>query len=70
MRIDPVANPVSGREIADQMTEDTERVNLENCTQVLEAEKKKASKRDEREIKSKSSRSRHGCLLLLQESRF
>jgi len=34
--IDPVANPVSGRKIADQMTEDAERVNGENCTQLFE----------------------------------
>ena len=39
--IDPVANPVSGRKIADRMTEDAERVNGENCTQVFERLRKK-----------------------------
>ena len=29
--IDPVTHPVSGKKIADQMTEDAERVNEENC---------------------------------------
>ena len=53
--IDPVANPVSGRNISDHMTKDTERVNGDNCTQVFERlRKKNASKRDEREIKSRT----------------
>ena len=39
--IDPVAQPVSGKKIADQMTEDAERVNGENCTQVFERLRKK-----------------------------
>jgi len=47
------------------MAEETERVNRENCTRVLEMLRKNASKRDEKEIKSRSSRSSHGCLLLL-----
>ena len=47
--IDPVANPVSGRNIADHMTEDTERVNGENCTDVFERLRKKMLPRGMRE---------------------
>lgn len=39
--IDPVTNPASGKKNADRMTEDTERVNGENCTQVLGRLRKK-----------------------------
>ena len=39
--IDPVAHPVSGKKIADQMTEDAERVSGENCIQVFERLRKK-----------------------------
>lgn len=47
--IDPVAYPVSGKKIADQMTEDAERVNGENCTQVFERLRKKMLPRGMRE---------------------
>ena len=47
--IDPVAHPVSGKKIADQMTEDAERVNGENCTQVFERLRKKMLPRGMRE---------------------
>lgn len=45
----PVAHPVSGKKIANQMTEDAERVNGENCTQVLERLRKKMLPRGMRE---------------------
>ena len=45
----PVAHPVSGKKIANQMTEDAERVNGENCTQVFERLRKKMLPRGMRE---------------------
>lgn len=52
--IDPVAYPVAGKKIADQMKEDAERVNGENCTEVFERLRKKMlpNLRDERKIKT------------------
>ena len=47
--INPVAHPVSGKKIANQMTEDAERVNRENCTQVFERLRKKMLPRGMRE---------------------
>ena len=47
--IDSVAHPVSGKKIADQMTEDAERLNGENCTQVFERLRKKMLPRGMRE---------------------
>ena len=47
--IDAVAHTGSGKKIADQMTEDAERVNGENCTQVFERLTKKILPRGMRE---------------------
>lgn len=52
--IDPVAYPVTGKKIADQMKEHAERVNGENCTEVFQRLRKKMlpNLRDERKIKT------------------
>ena len=47
--IDPVTHLVSGKIIADQMTEDAERINGENCTQVFERLRQKMLPREMRE---------------------
>ena len=47
--IDPVTHLVSGKIIADQMTEGAERINGENCTQVFERLRQKMPPREMRE---------------------